>query len=116
LRFLPTIRPATMKMLQDLAAAESAAGAVRPYPLGALYAHLPADKRAAVKRELLEYVATGNTDQRYESCMALANWPTADMAPAVSKLLDSKASDERVGAAYVLLRIGLPRCAADPNH
>jgi hypothetical protein len=115
-RFLPTIRPTTLKMHQDLAAAEPADGEVRIYALGVLYTHLPADQREAVKRELLKYVATGNTDQRYEACIALANWPTADMIPVVEKLLDNKPSDERVGAAYVLLKIGRPRDQADPNH
>ena len=116
IRFLPTIRPATLKMCQDLAAVEPADGEVRYYALGALYTHLPADQRESVKRELLKYAATGNTDQRYEACIALANWPTADMIPVVEKLLDNKPSDERVGAAYVLLKMGRPRDEMDPNH
>ena len=103
-------------MHQDLAAAEPVDGEVRCFALGTLYTHLPADQREAVKRELLKYAATGNTEQRYEACMALANWPTADMIPVVEKLLGNKPSDERVAAAYVLLRIGQPRNSADPNH
>jgi hypothetical protein len=116
LRFFPTVRPATLKILRKLAATEPADGEVRHYVLGALYTHLPAEERQLIKQELLRYAATGNTDQRYESCVALANWPTSDMAPVVEKLLKNKASDERVAAAYLLLRIGQPRNPTDPNH
>ena len=113
---LPAIRPATLKTVRDLAAVEPADGEVRHYALGALYTHLPADQGESVKRELLKYVATGNTDQRYEACIALANWPTEDMVAVVEKLLDNQPSDERIGAAYVLLRMGRPRDGMDPNH
>ena len=116
LRHCKTILPATLKMLVDLAAVETADGEVRYYILGALYTHLPADQREPVKRELLRYAATGNTDQRYQSCLALANWPTEDMIPVVEKLLGNKPVDERVGGAYVLLRMGQHRNNVDPNH
>jgi hypothetical protein len=116
LRHFNTIRPATLNALQCMAPKEPPDGEVRCYVLGALYTHLPADQRDASKRELLNYVASGNTDQRYQSCMALANWPTGDMVTVVENLLDNKPSDERVGAAYVLLRMGRPRDRTDPNH
>jgi hypothetical protein len=115
-RHLKTTRPATLKALRDLAAKEPADGEVRYYVLGTLYTHLPADSREVVKRELLQYVAAGNTDQRYQACMALANWPTEDMISVVARLLDNKPSDERVGGAYVLLRMGLPQDRSDPYH
>ena len=99
-----------------MVAKESADGEVRHYVMGTLYTHLPADRREASKGELLQYVATGNTEQRYQACMALANWPTEDMVTEVEKLIDNKPSDERVGAAYVLLRMGRPRDGTDPNH
>ena len=116
LRHCKTILPATLKMVADLATAEPADGEVRYYLLGTLYTHLPPDQREPAKRELLRYAATGNTDQRYEACMALANWPTEDMIPVVEKLLGNKPVDERVGAAYVLLRMGQSRNKVDPNH
>lgn len=71
---------ATLTALRDLAAKERADGEVRCYVLGTLYTHLPAVERESAKRALLRYAASGNTDQRYQSCMALANWPSADMA------------------------------------
>jgi hypothetical protein len=115
-RHCKSILPATLKMLEDLAAREPADGEVRYYVLGALYTHLPPEQRESAKRDLLQYVAAGNTEQRYQSCMALANWPTEDMIPAVEKLLNNKPVDERVGAAYVLLKIGQPRDETDPYH
>ncbi len=106
LRHMNTLRPPTLKLLQELTAEESANGEVRYYVLGTLYKHLFADQRDPIKKNLLAYVADGNTDQRYESCMALAKWPTEDMIPVVEKLLSNKPLDERVGGAYVLLKIG----------
>ncbi|MFA5810658.1 MAG: hypothetical protein WC935_10070 [Thermoleophilia bacterium] len=115
-RYCKTILPATLKAIEDLAATEPADGEVRYYVLGTLYTHLPADQRESAKRELLRYAVAGNTDQRYQACMALANWPTEDMIQVVEKLLGNKPVDERVGAAYVLLRMGQPRDKVDPNH
>lgn len=116
LRFCKTIQPATLKAIENLADAEPADGEVRYYAIGALYMHLPPDQREPAKRELLRYAATGNTDQRYEACMALANWPTKDMIPVVEKLLSNKPVDVRVGAAYVLLRMGQPRNEVDAKR
>jgi phosphotransacetylase len=99
-----------------VAAAEPASGEVRYCVLGAIYTHSPADARAAVRQELLKFAAEGSTDQRFDVCMAMANAPTEDMVPTLEKLLDHKPADERTGAAYVLLRMGLPRDQADPNH
>lgn len=116
LRHFKTIRPASLAALRDLAAKERADGEVRCYVLGALYTHLPAAEKEWAKRELLGYAASGNTGQRYQSCMALANWPTNDMAPAAEKLLGNQPVDERIGGAYLLLKIGRARDKADPNH
>jgi len=104
-RHFKTIRPPTLEALQDLAAKEPADGKVRCFVLGTLYTHLPAIQREPVKQGLLQYVAAGDTDRRYQACMALANWPTEDLIPAVEKLLGSEPLDERVGSAYVLLKI-----------
>jgi hypothetical protein len=117
LRHFAAIRPASLKALQDIAATELADSELRYYVLDALYTHLPVAEREPVKQEILaKYVAAGDTDRRYQACMSLANWPTADMIPLVEKLLDNKPADERIGAAYVLLRMGQPRDKADPNH
>lgn len=107
-RDFKTIRPTTLKVIQGCAATESFDSEARHYILGTLYTHLPAEKRESVKQELLRYVMEGNTDQRSQACMALANWPTEDMIPAAEKLLDSGELDERVGAAYLLLRMDQP--------
>ena len=115
-RHFKTIRPTTLKALRDCAAAEPPSSEVRHYVLGTLYTHLPAGQRESVKQQLLKYVIEGNTDQRSQSCMALANWPTEDMIPVVERLLGSKSLDERVGAAYLLLRMGQLREEAKPHH
>ena len=112
-RHFKTIRPTTLKALQALIAGGLADDEVRCYVLGTLYTHLPAEQRKSVKPELLKYATAGNTEQRYQACMALANWPTQDMIPVVEKLLASQQPDERIGAARVLLRITLPEEKAD---
>ena len=112
-RHFKTIRPTTLKALQALVARGLADVDVQCYELRALYTHLPAEQRKSVKPRLLKYAAAGNTEQRYQACMALTNWPTQDMIPAVEKLLASKQPDERIGAARVLLRIALPDDTGD---
>jgi hypothetical protein len=116
LRHFHALRPATLQALRDLVAKEPHDGESRCYVLGTLYTHLPPAERESAKKELLGYAASGNTDQRYQSCMALGNWPGADMAAVAEKLLDHGPVDERVGGSYLLLRIGGPRDDADPNH
>jgi hypothetical protein len=108
LRHLARVRPATLTLLQDLAAAEPVDGPVRHYVLGALYKHLPADQKEAVKQDLLKYAAGGTTELRYDACMSLAGAATADMVPVVSRLLGNTPVDERIGGAFVLLRLGQP--------
>jgi len=115
-RHFRALRPATLQALRDLAAREPPDGEARCYVLGTLYTHLPPADRESAKKELLSYAASGNTDQRYQSCMALANRPSEDMAAVAERLLDSKPVDERVGGAYLLLKIGRPRDDTDPNH
>jgi hypothetical protein len=112
-RHLKTVRPATLKALQALVAEGLADDDLRCYALGTLYTHLPAEQRKSVKPGLLKYATAGNTEQRYQACMALANWPTQDMIAVVEKLLASKQPDERIGAARVLLRMSLPDGTAD---
>lgn len=118
-RHFAALRPSTLEAIQVINRFDSAAPKAHCNVLGALYTHLPvdqSDRREAVKQELLKYTATSNTDQRFQACMALANWPTADMIPVVEKLLENKPVDERIGGAYVILRMGQPRDKADPNH
>jgi hypothetical protein len=115
-RHFRSIRPTTLKALRDLAAKEPSDGEVRCYVSGTLYTHLPAAERESAKKDLLSYATSGNTDQRYQGCMALANWPSEDMIAVAEKLLDNGPVDERVGGAYLLLKIGHPRDDADPNH
>jgi hypothetical protein len=110
LRHLNPIRPATLARLQSLAAAEPADGEVRYYVLSALNTHLSAEQRGPVQADLLKYMGTGTTDQRYESCMGigLSSTATEDMVPVAEKLLDKVPTDERIGGAFVLLRLGQP--------
>jgi hypothetical protein len=115
-RYFKTIRPATMKALCNLASEERANGKVRCYVLGTLYTHLSTDQRGSVNKELLEYVISGSTEQRYQACMALANWPTEEMIPVVERLLPNTSHDERVGGAYVLLRMGQSHNKMAPDY
>lgn len=107
-RHLKTIRPASLQALQKLADDEPADGAVRYYVLGTLYTHLPAAQREASRKELLAYAATGTTDQRYQACLALANAPDVDMLPVAEKLLACEPMDERVGGAFLILKMAAP--------
>jgi hypothetical protein len=115
-RHFKAVRPATLESLRDLAAKEPRDGPVRCFVLGTLYTHLRSDQRGPVKNELLRYAADGTTDQRFQACMALANWPTEDMAPAMEKLLSNQPEDERIGGAYVLLRMGKEHDKVEPYH
>jgi hypothetical protein len=115
-RHFRTIRPHTLRLLRALAAEEPADGEVRCFVLGTLYTHLPVNEREPVKRELLGYADNGKTDQRYQACMAFANWPTEDMIPTAERLLSRLPLDEQVGGAYLLLRMSQPRAEMAAHH
>jgi hypothetical protein len=109
-RHFAIIRPTTLTALRDLAEREPLGSEPRCHAIGSLYAHLPPKARDAVRDELLGYAVRGvNYDVRLGACLALARRPTPEMCPIMETLMVGPLTDQRIGAAYVLLRYGSER-------
>jgi HEAT repeat protein len=106
LRWLDRIRPATWKVLVDVARACPQESEARVHLLAAGFVHAPNDAdRAAFRKQLLPFAGTGDKGQKYQTCAALGLAGTKDDIPLLTRMLDDPETDVRVSAAEALLRL-----------
>jgi hypothetical protein len=74
------------------------------------------DAQAADRGTAAETLGKLKYAARSALVLSLAEPNQGELAVSTRWILDNKPSDERVGAAYLLLRIGRPRDNSDWNH
>ncbi|MCE5250361.1 sodium/solute symporter [bacterium] len=104
LRFMSTIRPETLALLESCARRLSHDAPYRAYVASALFVHAPPEGRAEARSDLVSY-AEGQKTDRYEVCEALAVRGDTSDIPFLETLLTDPEPDVRVGAANAILRI-----------
>ena len=105
LRNLKKIQPASLARLEQIAFSLSSEDRSRVYALGAFFVHSSGERRSKARQELLKYLTTGNTAQKFEVCGALGTAGDRLDEDVLDALLRSEDIDVRVGAAHALLRI-----------
>lgn len=109
-----------VRTLSEPARARLAAAAQREAPesaarvtlVAAAALHAPPESKAHCKQQLLEYVRSGQPEQRIRACEALGSVASPSELPLLMDLLGNADADLRAAAAWAVLRLDrrVPRC------
>jgi SSS family solute:Na+ symporter len=110
LRYFNVIRDDTFEKLSQALSREPEGSSGRVYLVSALYVHDKGNDYSRHRQEgkvaLLEYLETGNKDEKNEACAALAEVGGADDVGILTTLLQDPETDVQAHAANALFRIG----------
>ncbi len=105
LRWLKTIRPASLVALQTALETEPTDSPVRPYLLSAIFVHSAGPQQAQAKHELQAYVSSDNDGAKKEFCAVLAMSGSSGDLTLLQKLLKDPDLDIQVNAGHAILKI-----------
>ncbi|HXG23992.1 MAG TPA: VCBS repeat-containing protein, partial [Chthonomonadales bacterium] len=106
LRWLPKLRPSTLSKLKATVEKEPEDSVGRVYLVAALYVHASQNEdRQWARQELLEYIAAGKGEEKYEAASVFGRWGEREDIPRLLPLLDDLDFDVQIGGAYAILTI-----------